>query len=293
MASSKININKFKLNVAEFPSLKIDKISPGKTVIRELQLQDAKLETNNASLTLQGITVDLKITLSLDYKFTLPVPYNGTAFAIGELQIPLNFGDININIPNTILSIPQADLKDVKADVAPIEGLVLPSLVANSLRLDNLKVPESGFRLSHGLTLENMELKKLSMPAATADAMTVRSVRGMNVTVPAIELPEISLEFGATSTDLQQVQTKVIGAQQCTDWKTVVDIPLVLKFDARVCTQPEITLTINKLTIKNTNLSLKLGKTVARNLELPFNILGIQLANVKLTGIEIPQIKVM
>ncbi len=292
MSSSRVNINKLKLNAAEFPSLKIDKISPGKTVIKELHLEDAELETKNASLTLQGITVELKITLTLDYQFTLPVPYNGAAFAIGQLQIPLNFGDVNINIPNTILSTPQVDLKDVEVDVAPIEGLVLPSLIANSLRLDNLKLPASGFRLSHGVTLENMELKKLLVPNATADAMALRSVRGMSMTVPAIELPAISLEFGATTTDLQQVQTKIIGAQQCTAWQTVVDTP-ILKFDARVCAQPEITLTIGKLTIRNTDLNLKLGKTTAKNLELPFNILGIQLTNVKLTGIEIPQIKVM
>ena len=293
MSLSKVTIGKLGMNEVNFPKIKIDRISPGKTVIKELILEGLELSTEDACLTLQGITIDTKLFLFLDYKISGVVTKQGTAFAMGEIQLALNVGDIKLDIPDIVASIEETKVQNLEVSVAPIDNLIFPGIVAKVLELNNLRLPTSGFKISHGVKLESMELSNLTIPDADAKKIMIKSVSGMSVSVPGIELPGISLELEAGDIDLKNVGAKVSKKKQCTPWVPILRIPLPpLNFDARICVQPETNLTIDKLTITNIKQKLGLKKMTATNLVLPFDVLGIQLTNLKIKGIEIPQVEV-
>jgi len=293
LSSSKVTIGKFAMNEVNFPNIKIDRISPGKTVIKELTLEGLELSTEDARLTLQGITIDTKLFLFLDYKISGVVTKHGTAFAMGEIQLALNVGDIKLDIPDIVASIEETKIQNLEVSVAPIDNLIFPGIVAKVLELNNLRLPTSGFTISHGMKLESMELSNLTIPDADAKKIMIKSVSGMNVNVPGIELPGISLELEAGDIDLKNVGAKVSKKKQCTPWVPILRIPLpTLNFDARICVRPETSLTIDKLAITNIKQKLGLKKMTATNLVLPFDVLGIQLTNLKIKGIEVPQVEV-
>ncbi|EUC70728.1 hypothetical protein Y017_06960 [Alcanivorax sp. 97CO-5] len=284
--SRKIAIDQVKVDNGMLSNLKVDKVSLGSASIGTLSVTNGSASLNNASAVLNQVRSIVELGLRLDWEIDLGWIGNWDGSeSLGSLDVPVDLGTITIpDLADIDLQIPAIDIPGLVADMQPIRDLDLGSLEIAGMRLDKLGLPSAGLSVS-GMGIGELSLSSLSVPAAEGESLRVNHAAPTgqlklpgaslsNVNIPSISLP--SAQSGAFDADAT-----------ASDKSLTVDLGIL---KVTIAVTPTVHLNVGSMTLKDAQLSAKLGNVSLNEISLPVALEGISGGGLGLSSINVSKL---
>jgi hypothetical protein len=234
------------------------------------------------------VTVTLRIKVGWHIHIPLPWPFDdidiGDDYDLGSFSFTMPpIGDVTIpGLNNIQVHIPSLTAQNMSASANPLTNLQLQNAVADQVRARNVVLPTGGFTLA-GLTLNSVQGDNVSVPAASIGEASVGHVHGDPATVGAFSLNSLTLPAAQVPTISSTAPFDVPVQLQ----PRTLSLPAGILHLSLTIT-PSALSHVEHLEISNANGSGSLGSVVLRNVVLPYDLLNLTLSQIGITTIGIP-----
>ena len=149
----------------------------GDATVDRLVVQGITARVHSGSAFLQNVRFLLELKLSVHWWYDIGLWSDSGDQGLGSLSFALGIGNVAVpSLSDINLAVPSATVTDASLNVSPVQNLDLGSAGLRDLRVDDTKLPASGFGLS-GLQLGAVSVASLGAPDATARSLAVGRVR--------------------------------------------------------------------------------------------------------------------
>jgi hypothetical protein len=285
-----VSVPELDVQQARLTSISVGRVGIGPITVGELVLQNADFAFSAAHAVLRDLTVTVTLRIKVGWHIHIPLPWPfddidlGDDYDLGAFSFSMPpIGDVTIpGLNNIQVHIPSLTAQNMSVAANPLTNLQLHNAVADQVRARNVVLPTAGFTLA-GLTLNSVQGDNVSVPAASIGEATVGHVRGDPASIGA---------FSLSSLTLPAAQVPTISGTAPFDVPVTLQ-PRTLSLPAGIL-HLSLTITpsalshVEHLEISNANASASVGSVVLNNVVLPYDVLNLTLSQIGITSIGIP-----
>jgi hypothetical protein len=276
---------------AGITTISVGRVAVGPIQIGRLQLSDLHLGLTAGKVALQNLRVTLTLHLSLDWKVSIHIPFDGTpswngTIDLGSPTVTIPFHDVTIPwLENLTVDVDSIAVGPVTATADPIAGITLGTAVAERIRAQQTVIPAQGFSIA-GLGLTGVRADGVTVPAVSVDAVDVDRLHGEALPFAGITLANLALPASA----VQDVSSQGIDT-------TATGVTHALHADAGLLEitlniTPEARGQIDSLTIAGITATSSIGSLELHDVVAPYELLNLHLADLGIEQIAVPALGV-
>lgn len=292
----KVSVPETTLAAAGVQQVGIGQVRLGPVHIGRLSLNGVKLHASAGVAQLRNVRVMLDLAFGLDW--TVGVVIDAGIFGqidftqsgrldLGTLELGIGFGHLSLpGLSDLVLDLPQLQVPDLAAVLGPLKDLKLGPALAEGIRAQGLVAPAQGFQLS-GLGLTGATAQGITLADAALGGVTVGRLSGgtlplAGLAIPALAFPQVKLPRVSCqdiTADANAVLTRMPEA----------DVGL-LKATLSVTTTAH--LEVDELRLDGIRADGAIGEIVLKDVQLPWEVLDLNLAQIGIEQIVVPAVKV-
>ena len=286
-AMRSIDIKQVLVGAGTAGSLGVGAVELGEATIDRLVLEGLSAGVHTGNAYLENVRFVLELQLSVDWWYDLKLWSDHGTQNLGSISFGLGIGNVLVPALQDInLTVPQATVTGVKAQVTPLANLDLGGASFRGVEVDDVKLPSAGFGIS-GLQLNSLTVDQVGVPAADARKITLAEftpagpLRLPAAEVTGIQVPSLQIPNAASSGPVN------IDDARVTRRGVALDLG-VLGFTFWV--QPIIDIHIGKLTLGNLSLSAGVDRLRIENLSAPVTVRDIAVGDLQLQQVTVNHI---
>jgi len=285
-ATRSIAINELNSTSGSLKNVDIEKVTLGNATIGNIVVNDAEVNLKNSSASMQNVRTIVELEFTL--KWAIDLGWLGSwsdTDSLGSIDIPLELGNLDIpNLDDIDLAIPTINIPSVVAEMAPIKELDLGKVALTAAQLQKTLLPEGGLSLT-GLGVGSLAVNDITLPGISVDKAYIKeaspekpivlpSANLQNIQVPTTSIPNV--QSGSFST-----------AATASDKSLSVDLGIL---DITLSVTPTVHLDVEKMLLKDIELSALVKKLSLGNISIPAEIEGITVNGIDLEKISIDSV---
>jgi hypothetical protein len=279
---------------AKIQTIDIGQVVIGPITVGELVLNNANFTISSANGVLTGTSIEISIQISVEWAIHIGLPWPFSDIDIGDTYNlgSIGFGPIplgNIVIPglnNIQLNIPSLIAQQIS--IAPNNPVTLHmvAVLADNIKATDSVLPSQGFSLS-GMSLASIDGSGLAIPAAKVSEVAISHLQGNPVQIPTFTLGNMNMAV----VHIPNISSSL-----------PLDIPAILPtqslgFNAGIlllCIHltPSVEMHIAHLEINNANASATVGSVTLKNVNIPYDLMNLKLADIGIKTLKIPSFHV-
>jgi hypothetical protein len=284
-----IDISQVLVASGSIGSLRVADLRLGEATVDRLVVEGVSASVHAGSAFLQDVRILLELRLSVDWWYDIWVWDDSGTQGLGSLSFGIGIGNVAVpSLRDIDLGVPQATVTDASLSVAPVQNLDLGGASLRELRLDDTKLPASGFGLN-GLQLGGVSIDSLGAPDATTRSLGVGefkprgpirlpAVEVANIRVPAAQVPNVVSQGAINIDDAQATRRGVsldLGILGFTFWAA-----------------PVVDIHIGTLTLSNVSLSAGIDRLRVEDVSVPVTVRGVTAGDLRLEQLTVNQISI-
>jgi hypothetical protein len=270
----------------------VRQVAVGPMDVGRLVLNDLHVDLSTGEASFEDLRVTITLDLRLDWRVTIKIPlagnfsWNGTV-KMGSHSFTVRLGDLTVpGLRSFSLDLPSSTVDRLQAVVAPLQDLHLGQLLVEQLRLQGITAPVPDLTVT-GLGIGRIGLAGLGVPAATSTTATIERVSGGTlpigqVTIPDLRVPEVSAG---------RISSESIDASGTSNTVRFVADAGVLTLTLH--TTPGARIRARELRLSNLRTGVAIGAVELHDVVLPYELLGLTLADIGIGTIDVPVIEVV
>lgn len=292
----KISLPETTVGSAAVRQVNVGQVKLGPARIGTLRLSGTKLRASMGVAQLRNVRVALTLTFSLKWTAGLVIDagelgkidlsQSGT-MDLGKLDLGFGLGHVDLpGLADLKLNMADFSVADLQVVVGALKTLKLGAVLAERVKVQGLVAPTQGFQLG-GLKLASAGVSGAAMAGASVDNVSVGRVSGgslplAGITIPGIAFPQVKVprvtcqKFGSASnplvTPLPEADVGVLKAQ--------LTVTTTARFD------------VDELWLEGILASASVAEVSLKNVELPFELLDLNLSQIGIESIGVPEMKV-
>ena len=296
-----VNVPALDVNQASLQTIDIGTAAIGPITVGSLVVSNTDLNMAVNNLLLQDVTVTMSIHFRFMWNIHIGLPDGipdfdvGDTYDLGSLDFPpfglppLAIGDVTIpGITNIHLSIPTITASTVSVNASPLP-LHLDNAIANQIHGTNATLPVGGFSIA-GLSLNSVDGTAIAVPDAHLDSATINHFHGPPIHVATFALDTMNIPSLAIphATSLAPLEVPA----QLPEYSIGFGTPHHSLLSIRIYARPFVHMHVGHLELTDATASATVGSITLHNVNLPFDVLNLTLANVGINTVQIPAFNV-
>lgn len=292
----KISIPQSTVGTAGVKQVSVGQVKLGAVRIGLLSLNGLKVHARTGVAQMRNVRVVLTLMFSLDWTVGLvldagplgmiDLSQSGT-LDLGELELGIGFGNVGLpGLADLTLDIPKLPVTDLSAVIGALKDLKLGPVLAERIQAQGLVAPAAGFQLD-GLGLSAASVQGIALDGATIHSATIGRVCGGTVPLAGLTIP--SLAFPQVK--VPRVSCRNVSADTSAE---VTEMPEanagLLKATLKVTTKAHFE--VDELRLDGIKAAASIGEIALKNVELPYELLDLNLSQIGIERIAIPAVKV-
>ena len=283
-----VNVPQIDVQQAGLQTVDIGQAALGPITVGDLTINNTDFSLNAGHAILKNMNVHLTMHFSLEWWIDFDVD---DLFGV-HLHETTNLGSVSLDMPpvdvtvdslsNIHVNIPQLTAHSLSVHADDV-SLQLTNATADGIHAKALALPSAGFTIA-GLSLNSVDGSNVSVPAAKLDEATVDRLHGDDIKIPLFTLRNLDLP---TAHSDSMVNTAPL------------DFPLTMKLSH----EPGVNLgilrvilhiTVNAnahipyLEIQNVDASATVGQITLQNVNIPYDVHNLKLSQVGITSVGVP-----
>ena len=270
-------------------SLRVADLRLGEATVDRLVVEGVSASVHAGSAFLQDVRILLELRLSVDWWYDIWVWDDSGSQGLGSLSFVIGIGNVAVpSLRDIDLAIPRATVTDASLNVAPIQNLDLGGAGFRGLRIDDTKLPASGFGLS-GLQLGAVTVASVGAPDATARSLAIDEFAPRSpIRLPAVEVANIRVPSAQVPNVVSQGAVNIDNAQAT---RRGVSLDLgILGFTFWAA--PVVDIHIGTLTLSNVSLSAGIDRLRVEDVSVPVTVRGVSDGDLRLEQLTVNQISI-
>jgi hypothetical protein len=282
-----IDISQVLVASGSIGSLRVAELRLGEATVDRLVVQGVSASVHAGGAFLEDVRFVLELRLSVDWWYDIWIWSDSGTESLGSLSFGIGIGNVLVpSLRDIDLSIPSATVADASVTVAPVRNLDLGGASFRDLRVDDTKLPASGFGLN-GLQLGAVNIASLGAPDATARSLGIGAfaprgplhlpaVEVANIRVPAASVPNVVSQGAVNIDDAQATRRGVrlnLGILGFTFWVA-----------------PVLDIHIGTLTLSNVSASAGIDRLRVEGVSVPVTVQGVTAGDLRLDTLTVNQI---
>lgn len=292
----KVSVPEATAGMAGVQQVGIGQVKLGPVRIGRLSLNGVKLHASTGVAQLRNVRVVLDLAFGLDW--TVGVVIDAGVFGkidftesgrldLGKLELGIGFGHLSLpGLSDLVLDLPQLQLPDLAAVVGPLKDLKLGPALAEGIRAQGLVAPAQGFQLdglglagatAQGITLADAALGGVTIGRLSGGTLPLAGLGIPNLAFPQVKLPRVSCQ------DIAADSNAVITTMPPADvglLKATLSVTTTARFE------------VDELRLDGIRADAAIGEIVLKDVELPWEVLDLSLAQIGIERIVVPNLKV-
>lgn len=282
-----IDISQVMVASGNIGSLRVADLRLGAATVDRLVVEGVSAGIHAGSAFLQDVRILLELRLSVDWWYDIWVWDDSGSQGLGSLSFGIGIGNVAVpSLRDIDLAIPRATVTDASLNVAPIANLDLGASRFADLRLEDTRLPASGFGLN-GLQLGAVTVASVGAPDATARSLAIGEFTPDNpIRLPAVEVANIRVPAARVPNIVSQGAINIDNAQAT---RRGVSLDLgVLGFTFWAA--PVVDIHIGTLTLSNVALSAGIDRLRVEDVAVPVTVRGVSAGDLRLEQLTVNQI---
>lgn len=292
----KIAVPEAAVGHAAVQQVNVGQVKLGPARIGKLSLSGARLRASTGVAQLRNVRVALTLTFSLKWTAGLVIDAGGLGqidltqsdtMDLGRLDLGIGLGHVNLpGLADLQLEMADFSVANLEVIVGALKKLKLGAVLAERVKAQGLVAPTQGFQLG-GLGLAGAGVQGASLADASVDKVSVGRISGgtlplAGITIPGLAFPQVKVpdvgcqRFGSVSnplvTPLPEADMGVLKAQ--------LTVTTTARFD------------VDELRLQGIKASASVAEVALKNVELPFELLDLNLSGIGIDSIGVPEMKV-
>lgn len=268
-------------------ALRVADLKLGEATIDRLVVEGVSASVHAGSALLENVRILLELRLSVDWWYDIWVWDDSGTQGLGSLSFAIGIGNVAVpSLHDINLAVPQATVDGAALTVAPVTNLDLGGATFRELKIEDTKLPASGFGLS-GLQLGAVSIASLGAPDATARSLAIGelapaapirlpAIEVANVRVPSARIPDVTSQAAVNIDDAQATRRGVsldLGVLGFTFWVA-----------------PVVDIHIGTLRLHDVALSAGVDRLRVEGIALPVTVHGVTAGGLQLQQLTVNQI---
>jgi hypothetical protein len=282
-----IDISQVFLGGGTIGSLRVQDIGIGAATVDRLVVQGITAGVHSGSAFLQNVRILLELRLSVHWWYDVGLWSDSGDQGLGSLSFALGIGNVAVpSLSDINLAVPSATVTGASLNVAPVQNLDLGSATLRDVRVDDVKLPASGFGLE-GLQLGAVTIANVGAPDATARSLSVAELTPSGaLRLPAVEVGNIRVPATQVPNITSQGAVDIANAQAT---RRGVELDLgVIGFTFWVA--PVVDIHIGTLILSNVSLSAAIDRLRVEGVSLPVTVHGVSAGDLRFEQLTVNQI---
>jgi hypothetical protein len=252
-----IDISQVLVASGSIGSLRVAELRLGEATVDRLVVQGVSASVHAGGAFLEDVRFVLELRLSVDWWYDIWIWSDSGTESLGSLSFGIGIGNVLVpSLRDIDLSIPSATVADASVTVAPVRNLDLGGASFRDLRVDDTKLPASGFAPRGPLHLPAVEVA--------------------NIRVPAASVPNVVSQGAVNIDDAQATRRGVrlnLGILGFTFWVA-----------------PVLDIHIGTLTLSNVSASAGIDRLRVEGVSVPVTVQGVTAGDLRLDTLTVNQI---
>ena len=269
----------------------VGQLGAGPLQIGRLVLGGSRIEASTGQARIHDLRVTVGLAFRLTWQVEVTIPFAGTwtwgdTNDLGSHEVTVGLGDLELpGLESFSLDVEEIEAAGVQAVIEPLRNLQLGPLVAEQLAVRDVVAPVVDVGLL-GLTLGRIAVSGLTVPGASAGHLRVGRVSGPAIPLGTVSLPGVSVPAVAVSDIASKgLDTAATGrALQIPVDAGVLELTLAVVPSARVQAA--------ELRLANLHANAALGAVELHDVQLPWEVLDLTLAEIGVETLELPKLEV-
>jgi hypothetical protein len=282
-----IDVAQLLVGSGSFGSLHVQDLTVGAATVDRLVIQGITAGIHSGSAFLQNVRFLLELRLSLHWWHDVGLWSDSGDQGLGSLSFAMGIGNVAVpSLSNINLAVPSATVTGASLNVPPVRDLDLGSAGLRDVRVEDVKLPASGFGVD-GLQLGAVTVASLGVPDATARSLKVGELAPSGpLRLPAVEVGNIRVPTAQVPNIVSQGAVDIANAQAT---RRGVELDLgVIGFTFWVA--PVVDIHIGALTLSDVSLSAAIDRLRVEGVSLPVTVHGVSAGDLKLNQLTVNQI---
>jgi len=282
-----VDISQVFLGGGTIGSLRVQDIGIGAATVDRLVVQGITAGVHSGSAFLQNVRILLELRLSVHWWYDVGLWSDSGDQGLGSLSFALGIGNVAVpSLSDINLAVPSATVTGASLNVAPVQNLDLGSAALRDVRVDDVKLPASGFGLE-GLQLGAVTIASVGAPDATARSLSVAELAPSGaLRLPAVEVGNIRVPAAQVPNITSQGAVDIANAQAT---RRGVELDLgVIGFTFWVA--PVVDIHIGTLILSNVSLSAAIDRLRVEGVSLPVTVHGVSAGDLRFEQLTVNQI---
>jgi hypothetical protein len=287
-----VNVPEIDVQQASLSSIDLGQVAIGPITVGNLVLNNTSVSLTSGHGVARNMDVHVRLSFALEWWVGISVndilhidEHHTTSLGSVDLNMPQ--ADVTLNaLSNIHLSIPTLSGQSASANADAL-ALSVHNAAAEGIQATNASLPSGGFSIA-GLSLNSVRGTNVAVPAASVDRASIQRVHGDAINVPS---------FGLNSVNLTTAHADSIVNT------APLDIPVTLRpshepgFDAGILKvvlhiTASATAHIPFLELNDVSASASVGQVTLQNVSIPYDVHNLTLSQVGVTTLGVPSFNV-